>query len=42
MIKLERSAEEEREKLAGLDGAERSAQWRALVEGIGSCSGSHH
>ncbi|MCX4669953.1 hypothetical protein OG453_25240 [Streptomyces sp. NBC_01381] len=28
LIKLERSAEEERAKLAGLDGEERAAQWR--------------
>ncbi|HEY9370437.1 hypothetical protein [Streptomyces sp.] len=28
LIKLERSAEEERAKLAGLDGDEHAAQWR--------------
>lgn len=29
LIKLERSAEDEREKLAGLDGEEYEAQWNA-------------
>ncbi|MEH0428822.1 hypothetical protein QBB34_21305 [Streptomyces stelliscabiei] len=32
LIKLERSAEEEREKLAGLDGEERAEQWRRWRE----------
>ncbi|OIJ92010.1 hypothetical protein BIV24_14700 [Streptomyces colonosanans] len=32
MIMLERSAEEERERLAGLDGEERMAQWQRWWE----------